>query len=213
MCGVLDDDELVELDRLARSVSVAPRHYLMHQDEPATSLYNVTAGVVRLYRLLEDGRRQVIGFALPGDFLGLSMREHHNFCADALTPVVACQFPRTAFSHFIDERPALLRRLYDMAGHELTLAQEQMVVLGQRTALEKVAAFLNGLRKRWQAIYGTSPTLPLPMTRQDIADYLGLTIETVSRMMTRLAREKIIVIVPDGIRLLDLPRLEDLAQT
>ena len=100
-----------------------------------------------------------------------------------------------------------------MAGHELSLAQDQMVILGRRTAEEKVASFLVGLRKRWARIDGSTVRAPLPMSRQDIGDYLGLTVETVSRMMTKLAREKAIVITPDGVRLLDPARLEALSET
>jgi CRP/FNR family transcriptional regulator len=99
-----------------------------------------------------------------------------------------------------------------MASHELSLAQDQMVILGRRTAEERVAAFLIGLRNRWMRINGNQVHVLLPMTRQDIGDFLGLTVETVSRIMTRLAREKAIVIVPDGVRLLDVARLERLAE-
>ena len=93
------------------------------------------------------------------------------------------------------------------------MAQEQMVILGRRTAEEKIAAFLIGLRKRWARLSQQSVTIPLPMTRQDIGDFLGLTVETVSRMMTRLAREKALLIVPDGVRLLDVKRIEGMAES
>lgn len=212
VCGALEADELAALDRLSRHLAFKPRESLLEQDEPAGVVFNVTAGAVRLYKLLPDGRRQVVGFALPGDFLGLSMSERNAFCADALTPVSACQFTRQQFSDFLDEKPHLLRRLHSFASHELSLAQDQMVILGRRTAEEKVASFIVGLRKRWGRVSGNSVHVPLPMTRQDIGDFLGLTVETVSRMMTRFAREKALVIVPDGIRLLDPARLEALAE-
>ncbi len=213
VCAALEPDELSILNRLAHAFCVNAKQTLFEQDEPAGNVYNITAGSVRLYKLLPDGRRQVVGFALPGDFLGLSMAERNAFSADALTTVTACQFNRQDFSDLIDRTPHLLRRLHSMASHELTLAQDQMVILGRRTAEEKIAAFLIGLRKRWAKVSGASVTIPLPMTRQDIGDFLGLTVETVSRLMTRLAREKAIVIVPDGVRLIDIPRLERLAET
>lgn len=212
LCAALDPDELVELDRLSTSVAVGAKETLFEQDQPSDAVYNVTAGAVRLYKLLPDGRRQVVGFALPGDFLGLSMSERNAFSADALTPTTACRFTRQSYSAFLDAKPHLLRRLHSMASHELSLAQDQMVILGRRTAEERVAAFLIGLRNRWMRINGNQVHVPLPMTRQDIGDFLGLTVETVSRLMTRLAREKAIVIVPDGVRLLDVPRLERLAE-
>jgi len=212
LCAALEPDELQELDRLASSIVVGAKETLFEQDQPSESVYNVTAGSVRLYKLLPDGRRQVVGFALPGDFLGLSMSERNAFSADALTPTTACKFSRQEYSNFLDAKPHLLRRLHSMASHELSLAQDQMVILGRRTAEERVAAFLIGLRNRWMRINGNQVHVPLPMTRQDIGDFLGLTVETVSRLMTRLAREKAIVIVPDGVRLLDVPRLERLAE-
>ena len=141
------------------------------------------------------------------------MSDRNAFSADALSPVSACHFQRQHFSELLDEKPHLLRRLHTFASHELSLAQDQMVILGRRTAEEKVAAFLMGLRKRWSRIDGSTVHVPLPMTRQDIGDFLGLTVETVSRMLTRLAREKTLVIVPDGVRLLDMARMEALAES
>ena len=213
VCGVLDDGELQALDRLSRAICFPAKRTLLQQDEPADFVHNITSGAVRLYKLLPDGRRQIIGFALPGDFLGLSLSERNAFSADALTMVTACQFTRYAFSGFIDSNPHFLRRLHSMASHELSLAQDQMVILGRRSAEEKVAAFLIGLRKRWTRIDGSSLNVPLPMTRQDIGDFLGLTVETVSRMLSRFARQKALVIVPDGVRLIDVERMERLAES
>ena len=213
LCGALETDELTALDRLSRPLILSARETIFEQDELSVSVFNITAGSARLYRLLPDGRRQIVGFALPGDFLGLAMSERNAFSADALTALTACQFSRAQFSDFLDAKPHLLRKLHTMAGHELSLAQEQMVILGRRTAEEKVAAFLIGLRKRWARLSTASVTIPLPMTRQDIGDFLGLTVETVSRMLTRLAREKAILIVPDGVRLLDVKRIEAMAES
>ena len=123
---------------------------------------------------------------------------------------MACRFARTAFSSLVDEKPHLLRRL-----HEAARATEPRpgpdLLLGRRTADEKVAAFLIALRERWRRLGGSLVTIPLPMTRQDIADYLGLTLETVSRTISKLARSKMLLVVPDGVRLLDAGRIEALA--
>ena len=213
VCSALEADELEALDKLARHVAFEKRQTLFVQGELSDAVYNITSGSVRVFKLLPDGRRQIIGFALPGDFLGLTLSERNAFCADALSATGACQFSRSAFSSLLDAKPHLLRRLHDMASHELSLAQEQMVILGRRTAEEKVVAFLMGLRQRWSRIDGSTVHVPLPMGRQDIGDFLGLTVETVSRMMTKLEREKAIVIVPDGVRLLDLPRLAAMTET
>lgn len=210
VCSVLSPDELVEFSQLSQTVAVSAKSALLEQDEPAQHIYNITSGVVRLYRLLVDGRRQIVGFALPGDFLGLATARRNVFSADAVDPVTACRFPRETFVDYVDSKPRLLKRLHELATHELTLAQDQMVLLGRRTAEERVAAFLLATRDRWARINGAQRHVPLPMSRQDIGDFLGLTVETVSRMMTRLAREKVILIVPDGVRILDEERLQTL---
>ncbi len=213
VCSALEGDELQALDKITRHVSFSKHETLFAQGDLSDAVYNITSGSVRLVKLLPDGRRQIVGFALPGDFLGLSMSERNGFSAEALSATATCMFARKDFSALLDSKPHLLRRLHAMASHELSLAQDQMVILGRRTAEEKVAAFLLGLRKRWARIDGSTVRAPLPMSRQDIGDFLGLTVETVSRMMTKLARDKVIVIVPDGVRLLDPARLEALAET
>lgn len=212
VCAALESDELCELEKLAHKAMFESKETLFSQELQADSVYNVTEGVVRLYKLLPDGRRQIVGFALPGDFLGLAMDDHYGFSADAIGHVTACRFSRADFSKLIDEKPHLLRRLHEFSTHELRLAQDQMVLLGRRTAEEKVASFLNSLRQRWARLHGSSVTVPLPMSRQDIADFLGLTIETVSRTLSQFVRNKIILVVPGGVRLTDTARLEALAE-
>jgi CRP/FNR family transcriptional regulator len=186
---------------------------LQAQDAPAHSVLNITAGVVRLSKLLSDGRRQVFGFALPGDFLGLSLGHHNTYSADTLTHVTACHFDRAHFQRFMSQQPTLLRRLYDLTGRELALAQEHIAILGSRNAEEKIACFILGLRTRLVRSVGYLTTIPLPMSRQDIADYLGLTIETVSRMFTRFDREGVLEVARDRVKILDISRLEALAAT
>jgi CRP/FNR family transcriptional regulator len=211
VCAVLAPDELLALEAMAGDTAFAAKETLFIQGEEADAVYTITAGMARLYKLLPDGRRQIVGFALPGDFLGLAMRERYGFSADAVEPIVACRFSRSAYSAFVDARPHLLRRLHEFATHELTLAQDQMMLLGRRTAEEKLVSFLLHMRDRWARLGRASVTVPLPMSRQDIADFLGLTIETVSRTFTKLAKDKAIAIVPDGVRLMNLERLETLA--
>ena len=210
VCGALAEDELRELEVLSQPVVFAAKESLFAQGEAANSVFNVTGGIVRLYKLLPDGRRQIVGFALAGDFLGLALAERYGVSAEAITEVTACRFSRLAFSRYIDAKPHLLRRLHEFAGHELSLAQDQMVLLGRRSAEERLAAFLVGMRERLERLGHRSVTLPLPMSRQDIADFLGLTIETVSRTITKMAKGRLLLVVPDGVRLLDMPRLEAL---
>ncbi len=210
VCGALELSELEALERISHVTIFAPKAMLFDQGALASNVFNVTEGVVRLYKSLPDGRRQIMGFALPGDFLGLALMDRYGVTAEAVTPVRVCRFGRPAFLSYVDDKPHLLRRLHEFAGHELSLAQDQMLLLGRKTAEEKVAAFLINLQSRYGRIGPMSVTVPLPMSRQDIADYLGLTIETVSRTLTKLAREKTILIVPDGVRLLSAERLDHL---
>jgi CRP/FNR family transcriptional regulator, anaerobic regulatory protein len=211
VCSVINESELAEFERLGRHVHLASNESLFTAGQRAGSVHNLTAGVARLYKLLPDGRRQVIGFALPGDFLGVMPSDRYSFSADAIEPVSVCRFPVDVFAHFIAQRPHFLLRINAFAARELMLAQEQMLLLGRRTAEEKVAAFLVGWRARLAHIGDERETISLPMSRQDIADYLGLTIETVSRTLTRFEREKMLVIVTGGIRLLDVARAEAMA--
>jgi CRP/FNR family transcriptional regulator, anaerobic regulatory protein len=211
VCAALDNAELRELAHVARHAHFLTGETVFAQEEITTSFYNLLEGIMRLYKLLPDGRRQIIGFALPGDFLGLAASARHNFSADAIGPVALCQFSKSAFARFSADRPDLLRRINELAVRELSQAQDHMVLLGRRSAEEKVATFLVGWRDRLVQVSGPSRTVPLPMSRQDIADYLGLTIETVSRTFTKFERDGVIEIMPGSVRLLDPARAEALA--
>lgn len=196
------------LEPLSRRVSLDQKETLFGQDEPADSVFNVISGALRLYRILPDGRRQVTGFAFPGDFLGLSMLNRYAVSADALAPVTACRFERLAFRDLVCRQPGLMMHLHEITGQELSRAKDMMMLLGRRTADERIAAFLTGLQARYVRIGLSSVTLELPMGRLDIADHLGLTIETVSRTLSRLDRDGCILIVPGGVRLIDQVRLD-----
>jgi CRP/FNR family transcriptional regulator len=211
VCAVLDRAELRELERLGRHVHFASRETVFAQEQMTTSFYNLLEGVMRLYKLLPDGRRQIVGFALPGDFLGMAASARYSLSADAIGPVVICRLSRASFARFIEDKPHLLRRINEFAVRELNQAQDHMVLLGRRSAEEKVATFLIGWRDRLAELSPPAKAVPLPMSRQDIADYLGLTIETVSRTMTRLERDGVIEIMPGSVCLLDPARAEALA--
>ncbi len=208
ICAALDTRDLRELDALAQPFCFKPKQTLFVESEAVDAVYTVTEGVVRFYRIFPDGRRQILGFALPGDFIGLSLKERHAFSADAVGPVSVCRFPRTSFQRLTEEKPHLLRRLQEFTAHELTAAQQQITLLGRFTAEVKITSFLIAMRDRWSRLNGPSATVSLPMGRQDIADFLGLTIETVSRVFARLAREKQIVNLPNGVTLVDVSGLE-----
>lgn len=147
----------------------------------------VTHGALKLYTLLADGRRQITGFMFPGDFLGISIDEEYAFTVEALEATELWWFSREAFDRFIGENPKVERELYRLAAHELAEAQRQMVLLGRKAAAERLASFFLALLRRAECASGKPETnFDLPMSRMDIADYLGLTKETVSRMLAHL---------------------------
>ena len=209
VCAAIDADELSFLEDMSGDTIFDEKSTLFHEEEEAVSVYNVTSGMVRLVRSLPDGRRQITGFAMAGDFLGLSLEKSWNFSAEAVTGVRACRFKRSIFENFSERKPHLMKRMHEFATHELSLAQDHMVLLGRLTAEEKLATFLLEVKRRWTRVEGHEIGLiTLPMSRQDIADYLGLTIETVSRTINQMHRDRKLVIVPDGVRFVDAAYFE-----
>lgn len=211
VCAALAPDELFELERLAQPSCFGPRQMIAVEGEDSTAIHNITSGVVRLYRMLDDGRRQIIGFLFPGDFLGIEMTPEVQVSAEAIGEVTACRFDFGSFERLMVRKPQLLAKLHERVRHELTAAHDHVVALGRRTAEERIGWFLIWLRDRAVTADQPSRVIALPMSRQDIADFLGLTIETVSRTLTRLARERVIAIEPHSVRLLDTNRMERLA--
>lgn len=211
VCGALNSSELTRLSSIVMAQTFDAGETLFFEGDPAGNLYNVTEGCVRLSKLLPDGRRQVTGFLFPGDFLGLAYVENYAFTAEAVTDLRVCIFPRGRFQALLDDFPALEKRLLGMASNELAAAQDQILLLGRKSAKEKVATFLLNLAKRQAATMGEN-TLRLPMTRNDIADCIGLTTETVSRTFTKLTEEGLIALkTPHEVLLNGLDGLHDLA--
>ena len=212
VCSAFEETELVAFDRIVQHRCQPAKAVLFEEGSPADFVYSLSEGSVRLYRLLPDGRRQIVGFALPGDFLGVDLPDTHPYSAETIDPVRVCRMPRGPFKEMVDEKPHLLRKLHEVAARELHSAHDQMVVLGRRSAEARVAHFLLDLQHRWSRISKVSVTVPLPMNRTDIADYLGLTIETVSRTISKFGRDRLLLVVPDGVRLLDADGLAAIAQ-
>jgi CRP/FNR family transcriptional regulator len=182
---------------------------LFREGDPADNVYEVLNGMVRLYKLLPDGRRQITGFLGRGNLLGLAPEGVCVFTAEAITEVTLSCYRRKTFERLIDELPGFARRLLAVASHELNAAQDQMLLLGRKTASEKVASFLLMMADRPR---GKGDGTEIPMTRGDMADYLGLTIETVSRTLTKMRQDGLISIPsPAQIEIVDRARLEVLA--
>ena len=216
VCGILGSEELRLFKAGGATVTRAPGETIFFEGDPATHVYNLTSGVLRLSKLLPDGRRQIAGFLFPGDFLGITMEDEHAFTAEAIIPSKLCKFSRARFDAFVDTHPHLERRLYAIAAHELAAARQQVVLLGRKTAAERVASFLLMLDAR-RLSSGSGEKLDglitLPMSRSDIADYLGLRIETISRELSALKASCVIrLTTTQTIRFVDRERLEQLAE-
>ena len=158
------------------------------ESEDAEFVYKVLEGAVRTYKVLSDGRRQITGFHLPGDLFGFEQGETHRHTAEALTDTKVLIFKRRGIERAATRSAEVACQLWGMAASSLRYAQDHMLLLGRRSAVERVATFLMDVDQR----LGGTGTFALPMTRRDIADYLGLTIETVSRTLTRLERDGVI---------------------
>ncbi len=209
ICGVLDENELLELSRHSRQVVCRSGEQLISDSETIESYASVMRGVIKLSKVLEDGRQQVVGLQFAPDFLGRLFGQQSAINADAASEVELCRMPKSVLERMVSQNPALEGRLLEQTLRELDEAREWMVTLGRKTATEKVASFLYLIATHKDPLHGEQRVVfDLPLTRADIADFLGLTIETVSRQFTRLRANKVIeienhrhVLVPDLNRL------------
>jgi CRP/FNR family transcriptional regulator, nitrogen fixation regulation protein len=163
------------------TMSFARNAEIFGENEPADYVYSVVSGSVRTYKILNDGRRQISGFYLPGDVFGLEFGDDHAFSAEAIADSKVVVVKRGALNALAERDPAIGRDLFAITGRELRRVQDHLILL-VKTARERVVSFLLEMAER----AGAEKVVALPMPRQDIADYLGLTIETVSRTLTSL---------------------------
>ena len=213
LCAALDEQEVADMAAIVSSVELGPGEPLFDEAEPAKHVFNVTAGAIKIYKLLPDGRRQMTGFLFPGDFLGLANEETYAYSAEAVTFSTLCRFPRHRLEPLLERYPKMEHRLLGMASHELAVAQEQMLLLGRKTAREKVASFLLMLSRRAVQRGQKGNPISVPMSRNDIGDYLGLTTETVSRTFTQLKQGGAIILLGSGkVELADRKALKEMAE-
>jgi CRP/FNR family transcriptional regulator, nitrogen fixation regulation protein len=175
------------MEAMGIQMKYGPNEEIFGEDEPAEYVYKVTKGAVRSYKVLCDGRRQIGGFYLPGDIFGLEIGKEHQFSAEAINDVKVLVVRRSAIVSLAERDCDTARELWSFTGRELNRVQEHLLLL-VKSAQQRVACFLLEMSARLAA----ADAIELPMSRQDIADYLGLTIETVSRTMTQLVSEQAI---------------------
>jgi CRP/FNR family transcriptional regulator, anaerobic regulatory protein len=195
ICGAMTPAQLTELSRYTVRKKIECGSELHGQGEPVISYANILRGVVKLSKVLPDGRQQIVGLQFAPDFIGRPFARESALNAEAATDLEICTVSKSALERIVGRNPDLERRLHDQALAELDDARDWMLTLGRKTAKEKVASFLHFLAMHYDPDAEDAVEFDIPLTRQDIADFLGLTIETVSRQMTRLRQDGVISVV------------------
>ncbi len=192
VCSRCDDSELAVLDRIKSYRTYAAGQPIVWRGDELDFLSSVVSGIATLTKTLEDGRTQMVGLLLPSDFIGRPGRREVEYDVTAVTDVTLCSFEYSGFEKMVFSTPHLSQRLMEMALDELDAARDWMVLLGRKTAREKLATFIQMIAERSQVDAKNEMRLALPLTREEIASFLGLTLETVSRQMNALKKEQII---------------------
>lgn len=178
-----------ELHRVGTSVAVPRGRLVAEQGSPAEYIFRVERGAARVVRQLADGRRCITRFLMPGDYFGLADNGTYKSSVEAIIDARVIRYQRTAIDRLCEQNPSASRRLLALVGRQLSAVQDSLVLVGQKSALERLSTFLLFMAERSEQ---DRSVVALPMDRSDIADYLGLRIETVSRVLTALRRRKVI---------------------
>lgn len=214
VCSYCAPSELHLLDRIKSYKTFGSGSEILAAGETVYHVGSIVTGVVKLTKTLVDGRRQMVGLLFPSDFVGRLAARRSDCDAVAANEVTLCMFERRSFDQLLHETPNLERRLLEMTLDELDATREWLVLLGRKSAREKVASFLCLLARRLSkgADSDGAVSVRIPITREDMADYLGLTIETVSRQMSALKREELITLEDArDVKILDLPALIEIS--
>jgi CRP/FNR family transcriptional regulator len=194
VCARCDDDEFASLEDMKYYRSYEAGQAILWRGDEMANVASLVRGVASISQTMEDGRRQMVGLLLPSDFIGRPGRERVLFDVTAVTDVTLCCFKRRPFERLVDASPNVSKRLLEMTLDELDSARDWMLLLGRKTARERIATFIRMVARRSQIPDDAdSPNVfELPLTREAMADYLGLTLETVSRQFSALKRDETI---------------------
>lgn len=184
------DEDARALQHIGTKARIARNEAIFSQGDSAAYAYKVVSGVDRLCKHMSDGRRHISRFGFPGDFFSVVDVEHHSFTAEAVTDVVLMCYPQSRLSALRDERASVNRRFAAILSQKLCEMENHLTVLGRQSAKERVASFLLYLTEHVGC--EEDDVIDAPMSRNDIADYLGLTNETVCRVLSELKRERVI---------------------
>ncbi len=214
LCSALKDEELPRLSAISHHKDYAPEEPVIREADEAEALFTITSGMAKVYKTLPDGRRVITGFATAGDALGLAAGGRYAYSVDAVTPLSVCRAFRPQMETLVRENPQVQGRLLSMASLELTAAQDQILLLGCKNATERLCSFLLSMARRQGKDGDASPTLYLPISKQDISAYLGLRPETLSRVLRKLQDNGVIAWKPGSrvhLKVSSIERLEELA--
>jgi len=213
ICSRCDDDELQMLEKIKYYRSFSAGDAIVWRGDSTDFLGSVVSGTATLGHTMKDGRRQMVGLLQPSDFIGRPGRALAPYDVTAITDLVLCCFQRAPFERLVESTPHISRRLLEMTLDELDVARQWMLLLGRKTAREKIASLFIMLATRAATLGGKElsgqVTFDLPLTREVMADCMGLTLETVSRQISALRREGLVVLA--GSRQITLPDFEMLA--
>jgi CRP/FNR family transcriptional regulator len=214
VCARCETDELARLESMKYYRSFQAGQTVVWSGDRMDFVGSVVTGIATLTQTMEDGRRQMVGLLLPSDFVGRPGRSVAAYDVTAVTDLVMCCFRKKPFEEMMGETPHVAQRLLEMTLDELDAAREWMLLLGRKTAREKIASLLAIIARRDATLKLKTARgkvhFELPLTREEMADYLGLTLETVSRQMSALKRDLVIdlegkrrVMIPDFHRLVE----------
>jgi len=191
---------------------VETKGFVFSEGDPATHVYQVETGAVALYKVFTDGRRQIVGFAYPGNFIGLGVHGEHPMHAQAIKPTRLRCLPVAALRQFAARDPLIGFKLYEALAGELATTRELVFTKGRRGAMQRVVGFLLAFSQRNGENGHDRPCVDLPMTRTDIGDFLGLSVETVSRTFTSLRMRGLIELAcSNHVKLVDIEQLQGIA--
>jgi len=201
-CVALDDQSLLALAKFARRKTLKTHEIIFHEGDISNQYFTVLSGVVKLVKALADGRQHIIGLMFPPGFICQTVNSHHTYSAEASTEVELCYYPREAFDIFRKAHTELEHNMFEQTVRELDTCRDWILLLGRKASYERVAGFLLMMAERFSESGqngpdNNSPHFQLPFTRSEMADYLGLTLETVSRQFSRL-RQKGIIALPSS---------------
>ncbi|UXN04160.1 MULTISPECIES: helix-turn-helix domain-containing protein [unclassified Bartonella] len=212
ICASLDETMLRELDSITSDKKLDTNQELVQEGDIKKYVFTLRSGMLRLVSTLFDGRRQISGFIMPGEFIGLIAEDYYTQTIEAVIPSTLCVFPRHELDQMMELYPQMRERLFEMTRKSLSRSRENQLLLGRLTPIEKMANFLLMSSKRATESGLIDNPVNLVMNRSDIADHLGLTIETVSRCFSKLKTQGVIRLIDTHtVQLLDRATLQHLS--